>query len=395
MTTDDKKNWTDETICEHAFENNSEYFNAVAPPIIQTTLFTFDTHAAYYNAAACEGRNHIYTRGLNPTSEIFEKKLAALEHGERAKAFSSGMGAISAVLASLLQSGDHVLLVNNVYGPTTAYCRGLAKFGVETTVAFVETADEVETHIRPNTKLLCYESPSTQMMRMLDVETIVKMAKKRGILTMTDNTWATPLYHKPLDCGVDISVHSCTKYLGGHSDVIGGAAISSDEIIDKVFAYGHQYHGSCIGPFEAWLLIRGLRTLPARLAYLQPSTRMVTDMLRKHKAVKKVNHPFCFEGEQKRLADKYLTGSTSLLSIELDTEDIRRVSAVADACKLFRIGVSWGGFESLILPQFNGKNAEQLKDAHIPLGLVRLYVGLENPADLTSDLEAALTAAFK
>ena len=386
---------TDETICQHAFEDNSAYFNAVAPPIIQTTLFTFDSHADYCRAAAREGDSHVYTRGLNPTTAIFEKKIAALERGERAKAFSSGMGAVSAVLASLLQSGDHVLLVNNVYGPTVAYCRALAKFGVETTVAFVEDAGEVEERIRPNTRLICYESPSTQMMRLLDVDALVAAAQRHGVLTMTDNTWATPLYQKPLARGVDISVHSCTKYIGGHSDVIAGVAVSSEAIMEKVFAYGHQLHGACLGPFEAWLLIRGLRTLPARLAHLRRSTEMVTDVLRRHRAVRKVNHPLCFEGDQKRLAEQYLTGYTSLLSIELDTEDASKVSAVADACRLFRIGVSWGGFDSLILPQYNGKNAEQLRDAHIPPGLVRLYVGLENPADLMEDIENALNVLLK
>ncbi len=184
---------TDETICQHGFEDNSAYFHAVAPPIIQTTLFTFDSHADYYRAAAHEGDNHIYTRGLNPTTEIFEKKIAALERGERAKAFSSGMGAISAVLASLLKAGDHVLLVNNVYGPTVAYCRALAKFGVETTAAFVEDAGEAEAHLRENTRLICYESPSTQMMRLLRRGGILRRGQHHG------GEFLPPRFHRKVE----------------------------------------------------------------------------------------------------------------------------------------------------------------------------------------------------
>lgn len=380
----------DPTLCEHAFEDNSGYFGAVAPPIIQTTLFTFGSYGKYVEAAAQEGEHYIYTRGLNPTTEIFEKKIAALERGERAKAFSSGMGAISAVLSSLLKAGDHVLLVNNVYGPTTAYCRCLEKFGIACDNIFVEEAGEIEEALRNNTRIICYESPSTQMMRLLDVEAVVAAARRRGVLTMTDNTWATPLYHKPLTHGVDVSVHSCTKYIGGHSDTVGGVAVASREIMDRVFEFGHQFHGACIGPFESWLLIRGLRTLPARLAYQGVATKAVVEMLLRHPRVKKVNHPLCATGDQKRLAEKYLSGYSSLLSFELDTDDAAAIARVADACRIFRIGVSWGGYESLILPQFTGGNANRLGQANIPLGLIRVYVGLESPAELTKDLEAAL-----
>lgn len=385
--------WGDPTLCERYSEDNAAYFHAVAPPIVQTTLFTFDSYDRYIEAAAKEGESYVYTRGLNPTTEIFEKKIAALERGERAKAFSSGMGAISAVLASLLESGDHVLLVNNVYGPTTTYCGLLRKWGIACDTVFVEDAGAIEAAIRDNTRIIYYESPSTQMMRLLDVEAIVAMAGRRGILTMTDNTWATPLYHKPLTHGVDICVHSCTKYIGGHSDTVGGVAVSSRGIMERVFEFGHQFQGACIGPFESWLLIRGLRTLPARLAWQEKATRAVVALLSSHPKVRRVNHPLCYDGEQKRLAEKYLSGYSSLLSFELDTDSLDVIRRVVDGCRVFRIGVSWGGYESLVLPQYNGKNAERLRAANIPLGLVRIYVGLESADDLVADLEAALDRA--
>lgn len=382
--------YKDNTLCEHSFENNENYYGAVTPPIIQTTLFTFKTFESFIEASTNERENYLYTRGVNPTTEILEKKLAALEKGERAKVFSSGMAAISATLFSLLKSGDHVLLINNVYGPATNYTGLLNKYGVESDNIFIVDAKEIEEYIKPNTKIIYYESPSTQLMGMLDIETISSLGKKYNILTMTDNTWATPFYHKPLTFGIDISIHSCTKYIGGHSDVMGGVVISRNEIIDKIFEQGHQFQGAVIGPQESWLLIRGLRTLPARLEYQKNSTKQIVEFLSKHESVKKINHPLCFEGQQKELSDKYLTGYTSLLSFELASDKFEDICKFVNKCKLFQIGVSWGGFESLILPQNNGKNHEYLEKYKIPKGLIRLYIGLEDPSDLIEDLENAL-----
>ncbi|MGL5595647.1 MAG: PLP-dependent transferase [Cetobacterium sp.] len=387
---DFENKYKDSTLCEHFFENNENYYGAVTPPIIQTTLFTFKTFENFIEASTNERENYLYTRGVNPTTEILEKKLAALEKGERAKVFGSGMAAISATLFSLLKSGDHVLLINNVYGPATNYTILLNKYGVESDNIFIAQAKDIEKYIKPNTKVIYYESPSTQLMEMLDIEIIASLGKKYNILTMTDNTWATPFYHKPLTFGIDISVHSCTKYIGGHSDVMGGVVISRNEIIDKIFEQGHQFQGAVIGPQESWLLIRGLRTLPARLEYQKNSTKQIVEFLSKHKNVKKINHPLCFQGQQKDLAEKYLTGFTSLLSFELISDKFEDICRVVNACKLFQIGVSWGGFESLILPQNNGKNNEYLEKYKIPKGLIRLYIGLEDPADLIEDLEKAL-----
>lgn len=378
------------TICEHYFEDNKNYYGAVTPPIIQTSLFTFETFQDFVKASTNERENYLYTRGVNPTTEILEKKIAKLEKGERAKAFSSGMAAISATLFSLLKSGDHILLVNNVYGPATNYSKLLSKFGVESTNIFVSNASEITEYIKDNTKVIYYESPSTQMMQMLDIEEIVKIAKKYNILTMTDNTWATPFYHNPLTYGVDISIHSCTKYIGGHSDVIGGIVISSNEIIDKIFEHGHQFQGAVLGPHEAWLLIRGLRTLPARLEYQKNTTKKVIEFLKNNPKIKKINHFLTYEGKQKELAEKYLSGYTSLFSFELYKDDFESICKFVNYCKLFQIGVSWGGYESLILPQYNGQNQEYLKNMNIPQGLIRLYIGLEDAEDLIEDLRNAL-----
>ncbi len=389
------REWKDAAICQHYFEDNSNYYGAVTPPIVQTTLFTFDTFDAFIEASNHERENHLYCRGVNPTTEILEKKLAMLECGEQAKVFGSGMGAISATLFTLLAAGDHILLVNNVYGPATIYSKTLEKFHVECTNVFVRDAEEIEQYVKPNTKIIYYESPSTQMMYMLDIDTIVDIARRHHALTMTDNTWSTPFYQKPLTHGVDIVIHSCTKYIGGHSDVMAGAVISRHEIVDRIFEIGHQFHGAAIGPFEAWLLIRGLRSLEARLEHQARTTQTVVDMLKNHPMVKTINHPLCFTGKQKELADQYLTGYTSLLSIDLNTEAFEDVRSVADACEVFQIGVSWGGFESLILPQNHGDNDAYLKEAHIPGGLIRIYLGMEPAEDLAADLKQALDKIMK
>lgn len=386
----EKKEWNDAAICQHYFEDNIHYYGAVTPPIMQTTLFTFRTFDEFIKASNQERKNHLYGRGVNPTTEILERKLAKLEGGEQAKVFGSGMGAISATLFTLLKAGDHILLVNNVYGPATIYAKILKKFHVECTNVFVQEAAEIEKYVKTNTRIIYYESPSTQMMYMLDVEKIVEIARKNHALTITDNTWATPFYQKPLKHGVDIVIHSCTKYIGGHSDVMAGVVISRREIVDKIFEVGHQFQGAAAGPFEAWLLIRGLRSLEARLEHQARTTEKVVAMLKKHPAIRTVNHPLCFTGSQKELADKYLTGYTSLLSVELKSEAFEDVSTVADACQVFQIGVSWGGFESLILPQNHGDNDEYLKEANIPGSLIRLYLGMEPAEDLIEDLEQAL-----
>ncbi len=386
----DEKNMKDGTICQHFFEDNRNYYGAVTPPIVQTSLFTFETYDDFIKASNKERENYLYRRGVNPTTEILEKKLAKLECGERAKVFSSGMAAISATLFTLLSAGDHILLVNNVYGPATIFCNTLAKFQVECTNVYVEKAEEIEQHIKKNTKVVYYESPSTQVMYMLDIEKIAEIAHKNKSLVVTDNTWSTPIFQKPIKHGVDIVIHACTKYIGGHSDVSGGVVVSTNEIVDTIFEVGHQFLGGSISPFESWLLIRGLRTLEARLLHQMKTTEKVVTMLKEHKAVKYINHPLCFTGLQKELSEKYLSGYTSLLSIELVSGEFEKIKAVVDSCKIFQIGVSWGGFESLILPQNHGDNLEYLEKANIPKGLVRLYIGMEDVDDLIIDLKEAL-----
>jgi len=380
----------DNTICEHMFEDNGNYYGAVVPPIVQTSLFTFKTYEDFILATNDEENNSIYTRGNNPTTAIFEKKMASLERGESAKAFASGMGAISATLFSLLKKGDHILFLNTIYPPALEYVTLMEKFGVSHNIISVEKEEDIESHIKSSTSIIYLESPSTMKMELLDLRKISYIAKKYNILTMMDNTWSTPIFQKPILHGIDIVVHSCSKYIGGHSDVVAGVVISTEKIVSQIFTQGHQLNGAVIAPFNSWLLLRSLRTLQARLSVHKESTKKIVSFLSKHNKVKKINHPLAYVGRKKDIFNTYFTGYTSLLSFKLCCDDILSVSKFANSLKHFQIGVSWGGFESLVLPQFNGKNEDSLKKRNIDKGLIRLYIGLEDSSILIESLSDAL-----
>lgn len=382
----------DSEICIYHGEDHSKYFGAVAPPIVQTSLFAFENWDSFLEGITDERNHYVYTRGVNPTTEILEKKLAELERGEKCKCFASGMAAISSTLFTILESGDHVLFVNNVYGPALSYTKVLEKFGVKHDNIFVEDAKEIEKHIKENTKLIYVESPSTMNMQILDLEEVSKIAKENGIITAIDNTWSTPLNQKPLTMGIDIVLHSCTKYMGGHSDTVAGAVIGSYEMVDKIFEIGHQFGGGSLSPFDAWLVIRGLRTLPQRMQYQQRSVKKVVEVLKAQDKVKKINHPLCLVGTQKELYDKQMNGYSSLFSVEVDFENYDEVRTFMNSLKAFKLGVSWGGFESLIITPNYGNNEEGLKAANINKNLIRMYVGLEDTDILIEDIERAFNS---
>lgn len=383
---------TDSQICISSGEDHSKYFGSIAPPIIQTSLFAFENWDKFLEGITSERENYVYTRGVNPTTEILETKLKELERGEKCKCFASGMAAISSTLFTLLKSGDHVLFVNNIYGPATSYVNVLSKYGVKNTNVFLEDANYIKKYIKDNTKLIYIESPSTMNMQILDLKIISKIAKEKGILTVIDNTWSTPLNQKPLTMGIDIVLHSCTKYIGGHSDTVAGAVIGSYELVDKIFEIGHQFGGGSLSPFDAWLVIRGLRTLPQRLSYQRESVKKFIDELKKETKVKKINHPLCFNGTQRELFEKQMNGYSSLFSVEVDFKDYNEVKTFMNALKSFKLGVSWGGFESLIITPNYNNNEDSLKEININKNLIRIYVGLEDTSILIEDIKNAFNA---
>jgi cystathionine beta-lyase/cystathionine gamma-synthase len=358
----------------------------MAEPIVQTSLFAFPNYDAILEAFRAENRNYVYSRGQNPTVEVLEKKLAALEQGEACKCFASGIAAVSAVIMGLLHAGDHILFVNQTYGPTIQLARQLRRFGIEHDLLLDLEPDDVRAALKPNTKLVWMESPGTMLMRTLDLAAIADIAREHGALTCIDNSWASPLFQKPITHGVDIVVHSATKYIGGHSDVIAGAVIATSERMQEIFYRAYMLHGGILAPFDAWLLLRGLRTMPVRMQQHETDGLKVARFLASRPEVREVHHP----GIGKPSAS--LTGYSGLLSFELESGGFEAVRRFIDGLRRFRIGVSWGGVESIVISPNRGNNTHYLEAQRIPEGLVRLSVGLEGADALIEDVTSSLEA---
>lgn len=356
----------------------------MATPIVQTSLFAYPDVDSLNAAAREEFRNLVYTRGQNPTVEILEQKLAALERGEACKCFASGMAAASAVIMGLLESGDHILFVNQTYGPMLQLARHLKRFGIEHSLSLQLERDGIAGAMRPNTKLVWLENPGTMLMRTFDIAAAADIARGRGAITCLDNSWASPLFQKPLTHGVDIVVHSATKYIGGHSDVVAGAVITTAARMKEIFYRAFMLNGGILAPFDAWLLLRGMRTMPLRMQQHEADALVIARHLLARDEVARVFHP---------ALDKLfpsLTGYSGLFSIELKDGRFETVKRFIDGLKRFRIGVSWGGVESLAISPNRGSNLEYLDAQGIPHGLVRLSIGLEGTDVLMEDLDDAL-----
>jgi len=345
-------------------------------------LFSFPDFASLAAGLSAEYSTTVYSRGRTPTVMAVEEKLAQLEGGEAALCFGSGMGAISAVLYGTLRAGDHILFVNQTYGPTLQLARYLSRFGIEHDVCLDLEPEVVERAIRPSTRMIWIESPGTMLFRVADVCAITALARSRGIVTCLDNSWATPLLQKPLSLGVDIVVHSATKYLAGHSDLVAGVVVSSAERVERIFYDTYLLNGAALGAWDAWLLLRGIRTLPVRLRQHHRDGLAVAAFLAEHSAVRSVHHPAVTSDPA--LVQRQLRGFSGTFSFELDSGDFDRVAAFIDRLQHFRIGVSWGGTESLVLSPCRPA---------APSPVVRISVGLEGAAALTDDLGQALESS--
>ena len=372
-------------------EHREKYFNAMSPPIIQTSNFVFPGVDDFRNAILDELNSHIYTKGNNPTVEILRKKIAALEGTDDALMFASGTAAISMTIMSCVGQGDHVICVRHPYSWTaTVLSRYLVRFGV--TYDFVDGSDlkAIEALIRPNTKLLFLESPNTFTYELQDIPACVALAKKNGILTAIDNSHASPIFQQPARMGVDIVIHSVTKYINGHSDVVAGVVCSSHEIIKKMFIDEYMVLGGILSPQDASLIIRGLRTLPIRMQRVQESTQTIVKALKGHKSIKRILYPFDPDFPQYELARKQMSGCGGLFTVEFGLPDIDSLLTVIAKVKRWKIAVSWGGHEALMLPMAALYNLPGRDNPHIPWSYVRFYVGLEEPEYLLEDLLEAL-----
>lgn len=383
----------DYIACSGQDEQHERYFGAVSAPIVQTSLFVQKNYQSYCDDMQHEAERFIYSRGLNPTVQMVEEKLAKLERGEACRCFASGMGAISAALLANLRSQDHILFVNNIYGPALALAKQMAsRYNISYDVVLEGDIDEIARHIRPTTRVIYTESPGTMTMNIVDLSAIAALAKARGITTMIDNTWATPLFQKPLTLGFDIVIHSCTKYLGGHSDLIAGAVITSHARMAEIRDFSHQLLGAVLSPFAAWLLLRGLRTLPVRMQRHQQNVMQVIDYLKTRPDVDNIRHPVLADERQQAIIRRQMMGFSGLFSFEINAGNFAQVKSFIDSCRLFKVGCSWGGYESLIISPNRGYNEAALAADNIAPGLIRLSIGQESPDLLIADLERAFTA---
>lgn len=372
-------------------EERENYFNAVSPPIIQTSNFTFNSVAAFRDALGDEFETTVYSRGHNPTLSILRQKLAALDGAEDALVFSSGVAAISIPVLALLKQGDHVVCVENPYSWTIKLFRDMMpKFGVTCTFVDGSRIENFENALRDNTRLIYLESPNTFSYELQDLQAIAQLARPRGIITMIDNTYCGPLYQQPIAMGIDLVAQTATKYIGGHSDVVAGVVSGRRDILKEIFNHEFMTIGASLSPHSAWLLIRGLRTLPLRLNKSFESTKVITTWLQNHPKVDQVIWPFLSDFKQSALAKKQMTGCGGLFSFTLKDSSVTNIEAFCNSLKHILMAVSWGGHESLIIPSIAGIPVADYDVANPRHQLIRMYVGLEEPEYLIKDLEQAL-----
>lgn len=375
------------TLLAHYGEDKKDQ-GAVVPPIYQTSLFVFDTIEEFTSSLMGnpQGPPYHYSRIGNPSVDLAEKKIAHLEGTDACKLFGSGQGAITAAIMSCVQTGSHVVAVDTCYGPTrTLLTDYLSKFGVKTTFVTGIDSQEILDAIQPETTAVYLESPSSLLFRLQDIETVTKHCRAKGIATLIDNTYCTPLFSSPAMLGVDIVLHSATKYLAGHSDLTAGAVCTTQERIDLLSRLEVNLLGSLLAPFPAWLLTRGMRSLGVRMLRHQQTGNIVAEWVEQQPEVAQVLHVGLPSFPQRNLFEKQMRGSASLFSFFPKVQDKERIVAFVEALELFQIGVSWGGYESLAVPI-------EVKPDNWPQSqmIVRLFCGLEEPEDLIGDLKRAM-----
>lgn len=374
-------------------EERDQYFNAIAPPIIQTSNFKFNTVDHFRKALADEYQGGVYSRGFNPTIDILRKKLAALDGAEDALVFGSGIAAITVPILALLQAGDHIICVEHPYSWTiNLFNKLLPKFGITTTFINGSAFNEFEKAIQPNTKLIYLESPNTFSFDVQDLEAVAQLAKANNIITMIDNSYCSPLYQQPIAYGIDLVAQSATKYLGGHSDVVAGVLTGKKSILEHIFNNEYLNIGAALAPQNAWLLLRGLRTLELRIDRSSQSAEKVIAYLEKHPKVERVLHPFHKDNPLLNIAKKQMKKCGGLFSITLKNVNLTQIETFCNSLKHFVMAVSWGGHESLIFPACATKNKTNFDISNDRHKLIRLYVGLEDADYLIKDLEQALDA---
>lgn len=383
-----------ETEMLHFGYNEKDYFGSMTPPIFQTSTFVFDSAEQGERRFAGEEDGYIYSRLQNPTVKIFEERMAFLEKGEKALAFASGMAAVSATLFALIKSGDHILCSQGLYGCTFGLLQFLEeKFHVEHDFSKMETKEELEREIRDNTACIYVETPINPTMKLVDLEMVASVAKKKGIPVVVDNTFSTPYLQRPLELGCDVVVHSATKYIGGHGDVIGGVVVGKEELIDQMAVTTRKDIGGVLSPFDAWLMLRGLQTMPVRLDRHCENARQLSQFLKNHPKVDQVFYPGDPENEQYSLMKKQMDQPGAMISFSLKGTK-KTAQQFMNDLQLVKIAVSLGDTVTLIQHPATMTHAvvpeKERRDMGIGDTLLRLSVGLEAWEDIREDLAQAL-----
>lgn len=380
----------------HAGYDPADHEGALTPPLHLTSTFAFDTAEEGGRRFAGEAEGHIYTRISNPTCALLEQRMASLEGGEAGLALASGMGAITSVLWTLLSPGDEILVDKTLYGCTFAYLHhGLSRWGITVTHVDMTRPQNVARALGASTRVVYFETPANPNMRLVDIAAVASLARARGIKVVVDNTYATPYLTRPLSLGADVVVHSATKYLGGHGDLVAGIAVGSSEIIDEVRLFGMKdMTGAVMAPFNAMLVLRGLKTLALRMDRHCQSASLVARWLDRHPQVSRVHYPGLPGYAQRDLARRQMAQPGAMIAFEVHG-GIRAGVSIMNELKMIRRAVSLGDAETLIQHPASMTHSTYTADeraAHeISDGLIRLSVGLEDVADIVADLRQAMT----
>ncbi len=380
-------------ILNELAEERDDYFRAIAPPIVQSSNFAFKTVDDLRKSFEDEYSTWLYSRGLNPTVEILRKKLAALDEAEDCLVFNSGAAAIFAAVLANVKSGDHIVSVRNPYTwAQKMFDVILPRFNVTVTYVDGKEADNFTRALQSNTTVIYLETPNSWFFELQDLSAIAAIAKEKNIVTICDNSYCTPLYQKPITLGIDLVLQSATKYISGHSDTVAGVLSGSRKMMERIFNSEYLNIGSGIQPFNAWLLIRGLRTLPARLEKITKTSSEVVQFLKNHPRVEAVYYPMDPSFPQYALARKQMTGGCGLVTFILKAESCAAIETFCNSLRHILMAVSWGGYESLIIPKCAGMKPgafDKNDPAHRSL---RMYIGLEEAAYLISDLTTGFEA---
>lgn len=372
-------------------EDREQYFNAIAPPIIQTSNFAFRKVDDLSQAFEDEMGGYLYSRGLNPTVDILRKKLAALDGAEDCLVFNNGAAAIFAGIFANIKSGDHIVSVAKPYTwVQRMFDVILPRFNVTVTYIDGTTIENWQNATKENTSFYYLESPNSWDFALQPIQQVAAFAKSKNITTLIDNSYCTPLYQRPVKMGIDMAMQTATKYIGGHSDTLGGVLSGSHAMMKKIFDSEYLNIGSGIQPFNAWLLIRGLRTLPARIERITKTTREVVAFMKQHPKVESLLFPFDETFPQYQLAKQQMTNACGLFTFVLKTNKREDNVRFCESLQHIMMAVSWGGHESLVIPKCAGIPLSDFNPSNKEHRYIRMYVGLEDAQYLISDLEQAL-----